>query len=394
MAQILAKSEIHKRIENGLDDKKICREFTNYVVSYIDKNTSVLYHPTPSYRLFFRDDVERKYVYNTFKYTETEINDVINQVPELKNNWKILKDPFSVTLLLIIRNALRKKGKTSDKLLDGVAYHALMFLTLSLYSSLQYKYFRFPPNEDIMQYTINNIRNKFLFKQYGSVYKALEHTALVSHKKYMDDLVTKDNDINILNYLMNLRTRLNNLIKHFKDEYETNKRNKSYLAHETESNEAESYHENDSVSLMIMQLRDKIMLSFVGSDINRSLVRTASEVSKCEKNTLYNALLEIKDEEQNAVKEVILIILSIFFSEHPNMTERDVNSKLFFIECLKLFSKSNTNDKRILRLKELLGMILQKHCLRYAQTNREPTQTAYKKGVYVYFILFTQYANS
>ena len=58
-----------------------------------------------------------------------------------------------------------KRNKNTD-----LANYALMYLALSMYPSLHYKYFPFEPNPQIMDYTINNLSNRYKIKQLGTIW--------------------------------------------------------------------------------------------------------------------------------------------------------------------------------------------------------------------------------
>jgi hypothetical protein len=392
MTESLLVKSFSDRLTKKVSDKGIRNDVIKYIDSYVDKNSSVLYYPTPYYRLFFRDETERAFIYDKLDMSANEIKDVLKNIPEIKSSWKIATDPFSITMLLTIRESSILFKKTSSTALkreyEAMFSKSLLFLTLSLYSSLQYKYFRFP-NEDLMNYTINNVSNKFLFKKYGNVIGALIHTAQVNHETYIKQLQS-NNDYDILLYLINLRIRLNNLVQNFKAEYEKNKANGDYLAHDKENNEPENYHENQSVTTTIAKLTDKVMIKFSTGDINLELTKIACEISECEKNTLYNALLAVKDNELEKVREVILNIFVCYFSNNPKDDESDINSKKFLVESLKLFNKSNTKDKSILTIKSILDYFLNTYCERYSKTERAATKINYKKAMFIYFILFIQ----
>lgn len=369
-------------IRNKLSDKNRTTEINNFIKKYIDRNSEILYYNTPLYRLYFSDESERKFIYDKFDIEVSDVKDVIKKVPELKAGWKILNDPFNIFMTLIIREACIKKDQQTMN-------NSLLFLSLSLYASLHYKYFPYPPNENIMSYTINNVSNKYLFKQYGSVIKAIIHTIMKNHETYENELKSME-DKDILKYLMNLRIRLNNLIQNFANEYYKNQKSGKYLNHESESYDSENYHENDSLSLTISRISEHVALKFFTSGTNLKLLQLSANMAQCDRNVLRNAIENIKENESDKVKEIISLIIQIYLGDNNSVDS--IISKKFSVESISIYSKSNTKDERLLRIKDILDYFLTHNCERYASTERTATKINYRKGLFIYFVLFIQYA--
>lgn len=369
-------------IRNKLSDKNRTNEINNFIKKYIDRNSEILYYNTPLHRLYFSDESERKFIYDKFDIEVSDVKDVIKKVPELKAGWKILNDPFNIFMTLIIREAYIKKDQQTMN-------NSLLFLSLSLYASLHYKYFPYPPNENIMSYTINNVSNKYLFKQYGSVIKAIIHTIMKNHETYERELRSME-DKDILKYLMNLRIRLNNLIQNFANEYYKNQKSGKYLNHESESYDSENYHENDSLSLTISRISEHVSLKFFTSGTNLKLLQLSANMSNSDKNVLRSAIENIKENESDKVKEIISLIIQIYLGDNNSVDS--IISKKFSVESISIYSKSNTKDERLLRIKDILDYFLTHNCERYASTERAATKINYRKGLFIYFVLFIQYA--
>lgn len=133
MTNSLLISTLSPKIESTFRNKENKNTFIKSIQKYVDKNNQILYHNAPSYRLYFSDKYEREPIY---KLVGIEKESIVNNLKELKHldsKWKISNEPFNVLMTLIIRDFTIRKDK------DGIN-NALLFLSLSLYSSLQYKY--------------------------------------------------------------------------------------------------------------------------------------------------------------------------------------------------------------------------------------------------------------
>jgi hypothetical protein len=381
MNNTVIKSNLEKAIEVAFNNAHNTDKFVKLVKRYVDNNSQTLYANAPLHRLYFSDEKDRKVVFEIADIQEKYIAEVIKKTDAIKSNWVVLNKPFNILMTMLIRHY----SKTKDK--DGLN-NSLLYLTLSLYSSLHYKYFQYPPNENVMSYTINNLNNKFLFKQYGVVIKALVHTAVKTHEKYTDILL-RGNDEDIANYVMYLQTRVNNLLKNFTQEYMKNYKEKNYLNTEKDSSDEDSYFEADNVSLMITRLTSQTTNRFYSSEINEKFVRVASKWAEVSPITLRHAIESIKKNEREKVSHLMQSILQVYLIDGKNSYE-SIGSQRFIAYCISIYSKSNTKDANILTIKRLLDYFLSNNSNKYSETEREATRINYRKAFYMYIVLFIQ----
>lgn len=368
-------SRINAFITNNANSNKVER----YIAMYIDKNNEVLYASAPLYRLYFGDE-ERDFIFNLVPgITKQSITELVNKIEDINAAWQIVSDPFNLLMTNYIRCATIKKK-------ENFKYSCIMYLTLSLYSSLHFKYYKYLPNENAMNYAINNnMSNKFLIKKYGVLYKALEHIAIKNHETYEADLI-KGEDLNIKDYIMNLRTRLNNFMKTITDEYMKALKEKKYLNTEEDSNDEENYRQTTNISVQMESLIVKCSNKFFSNEINQKFVRSSAKYANVHPATLGAALDDIKENETENVNKLIGNILRVYLN-NKNNTFESIASNRFISYCLQIYSKSNSKDPDILSLKKLLDYFLVNHCNRYSETEREATRGSYRKALYVYFLM-------
>lgn len=384
MSDVILKDNLYNIIDIRLKNKALTNKFNAYVSAYIDKNNDVLYASTPLYRLFFSDEENRKFVFDLVGVHKESIKELIKKVDVIKSSWKVLSDPFNILMTNIIRFATIKKDEVLLK-------NSLLYLTLSLYSSLHFKYYKYLPNENCMQYTINNVSNKFLFKKYGVILKALYHTSLASHEKYASILM-RGNDLDMKDYLMNLRTRLNNLLQHFTNEYMKNLKNKKYLNTDTDVDTEDKYYENNNISLEIDKLTVKTITTFYRSSLISKFIRLSAKYSNCSPVTLGRALQSIKKNEKEKVEQIIRLILTLYLSNGQNSLE-SLKSQRFIVYNIAMYGKSNSKDKDLLNIKKILNYFLENNCNKYSETEREATRVSYRKALFLYFVFFIQFCS-
>lgn len=270
-------SEIYPIFKRELSKPAKNAVIMQHIKKFVDRNSECLFHNFPSHRLFMRDE-DRNVIADTVGVTETQVTNAIKKCKLVAEHWVILNKPFIWDMLMLIKYYTETK---KNKELES----AIIFLSLSYYSTLQYKYFRVPPNEEIAKYTINNLSNKYKIKQLGTMFAAVHDTAMNSHATY-EGLIKHSSDEELLNYAINLWTRLNSLIQNIKREYEDNRAKGNYLNTELESKEEDNYHEADSISFAINRIADKFLNAVMTGGINEQALRGAANSSEIAPNTL------------------------------------------------------------------------------------------------------------
>ena len=67
---------------------------------------------------------------------------------------------------------------------------------------------------------------------------------------------------------------------------------------------------------------------------------------------------------------------------------QSVGSRQFINNAIRIYNKSNTSDRLVLEIKEIMDHFLHNYSEKYNQTERVATKIKYRKSVYVFFILF------
>lgn len=371
---------LNDTVANNVKDNRKLNELKRHIAEYIDRYSDVLSDIGMSKKIFFLNG-DKEILFKTSGLTDKQIKDIIKQSPFIKNNWKILNESHHIAATLIIRNLLLNKNKKDAELV--AIYYGMYFYVLR-YA----QYFPYGANENIMNYTINNLTNKYKIKQEGSLYKAIASIITVSHNTYTDELIRgKDEDIG--KYVMALRTRINDFIKNIKNEYNKNHSKKNFLNIDSDDESDENYHISDNTSYAVERIANAALMNNVtyGADIElASLAANAGGVSK---NEIRNVVLKIVDEETDDVLKLFKLILQIYLVDNDNDID-DINGQKFVVKSLELYKKTNTNDDSIKQIKDILDKWLNKYSISYRKTNRKPTLSNFRKAIYIYFVMYLQ----
>lgn len=375
-------ANIYPKVERAFTSKETQRKFSAIVASYVDRNVNRLSTAGPSKRTLF-SDMERNKVYDLVNFDPKTCKAIVKQSNYIKASWKIVNDPFNLVMMMILRYAKLNQ-------LDQINQLAVTYLTLSMYPSLHYKYFKFEPNEAIMQYTINKLSNKFKVKQVGNILQALVDTTALADKTY-DKNIRHANDKELTDYINAYKTRLNSLIKKIRDAFEKDYRSGNYMNTERDNEDENDFKTSDSNSLLIQRIVDQVVLKLSVNGPDSRIVDISAKMNQVSVNETRNTLNQLtqnKDESVNirALCESILYLYLFNGENHVN----DLNGSKFLTFCLAVYKKSNTNDENVIKVKSILDTWIEKYSETYRKTQRVATLNNFRRALYTFFVFTLQ----
>lgn len=373
---------IYPYIDKSMTNKNNQKIFGKVVTGYLDKNIDKLSTTGPVYRTIFSDN-DRKPIFDILGLDPKDISDMIKKSNYIKHNWIIANDPFNIVLTLIIRFAKINKLKELN-------VGAVMYLTLSMYPSLHFKYFKYEPNQEIMAYTIANLSQKFKVKTAGTIWKALLDTTMVSDNTYHSRLI-KGTDKDIVDYIMAFKTRLNSMMKKIYEEFDKNHKNQNYFNTEVESDDEDNFHTVDNNAFVTERITNKVILKLSTYGPDFKIVRVAAKLSDISVNELKNTVNSIVSEKENREKlrKIVSAILYLYLYDMKKSVD-EIKSNNFLVYSLEIYKKSNISNKNMLLIKEYTEEFLQKYSKTFRKTNRSDTLNKFKRALYIFFVLSIQ----
>ena len=155
------KTKIYPKIAEVLSTPKGSMKFKSLVSGFIDKNSFKLHTAGPQYLITFTETDKDGY-FELFNLTRDEVKTVIKEIiSEIndKSDWKLLtNNPIFSVFFCCISYATIKNDK-------ALLANGLSILSLAMYPSIFTKYYTYEPNEAVMQYTIDNLSNKYTIKK-------------------------------------------------------------------------------------------------------------------------------------------------------------------------------------------------------------------------------------
>lgn len=373
----------YTNVEMAFKDKHKVQEVILYISKFIDRNNIPLTYIAPTKRLLFsRDGSDGNIIYNFLQIEPDDVKQVVKGIPSIKSISDVIKQPLFVMLTLIIRYC------TENKIKDDITGIFRFYLILAMYSSLQARQFKFEPNENIVSYTVNRLGSKFYFKKYGTVQETLAVVGNVLHDKDKTKLL-KDNDKMIVEYTMDLRTRLSNLLVVFSRELYKDQKEGNFLNTTADSSDEENYYERTSSSAGIEGLVDKTAISFFQNRIENKYINMSSKMNKIPSSSLRSTLIDIQDNERESIYTILRDIISVYIQSGNSI--ESVSSRKFVNESLSIYGQSNTKLDQVKEIKSIMDKYLEDYANKYNKSDRAATRLAYRRSIYLYFVFLITY---
>lgn len=311
-------------------------------------------------------------------------------LPVIKQTKKVLKldqvgeniTPFYVSMLMAMSYFMNDNAKLKVLML----YYACGFY-YNIYSS---RFKTFEPVPEIMQYTMNNLSNKFTLKREGSVERAMVVTMdriTVKYKEQFKSLY----DYDICSTLIPaFRTRIAQILGSVISEYFNNYEQGNRIFTTVERNEeGEVIMDRENNAGRVENLASKYTLKFFAEPVNNSTIRLVKSMSTdVSENELRTAINYIHDSRLDAeLKSFYQSIFSLFFKDNPDVEVSDVNSRKFVVSANQIYKKGNSKDPDIINIKNISHNWLNHGSNVYKVTTRQATMNSYRKCIYMYFIM-------
>ena len=352
------------------------------VAKFIDKNSENLFCTGIQKGIYFKQE-DVNLLLNATDYTEDEVKKIAKGNKLVNSTWKTLNDPFNLISFFAIRYAFLEEPK-NEKLLKSL----IMYLAVRHYAIRVNVQFPYTPNPNIMNYTINNLSNKFKLKQTGNIFLALEDTVMVSHATYKDNL-KQGCDEDFKTYISGMITRIANFVKNIAGEYYKNHEKRNFINTETETYDDDNYNITENESSNIEKFATAATVEFCTKGIDTRIAKIASNLTETTFNDIMKAVNNLRDLSTDEVKEFYKSLLRLYLTESGH-SEHEIRSTGFLVYFMDIYIKSNTKDDSIIKIKDLLNKWLMENSEKYVRTNRMATKNSFRKAIYIYMILILQ----
>lgn len=380
----IIRDELYPKVENVLKTTDGLRQFTKIVENFINKNNTKLTTVGPMYMIPFTTNDHQMY-YDLFNTSSDEIHKIVLRVIKNINdkaNWTLAKNnPFFILAYCIIRYfTITKNSKQLN--------NALAITALAYYPSMFSKYFTYEPNPGVMQYTIDNLSQRFLIKRSNHIFGTLM-ASIQGSWKFHEKFFMKGSDEECIRFMQRIRNDQNSLLKKIAMNYYENYRKGLTIYTTVDSYDDSVVVDNENDSNRVELITNKVVTQIIVNGIDLKLCDFAANAANISKIELRNYLTKITTEKNSSdMKSFIESILFLYLYDGKHTFE-EINSKQFIVFALSTFKKTNSKDKNIGNIKSMLDKWGTDSGI-YLKFSRLATRVDYTKGIYLYFICCIQ----
>ncbi len=375
-------TQLYSKIEKSLKDKDILSKYKTNIDKFLADNMEIYFAAGPGRRPIYSEQRIAEYI-QLLGLTPQELDNAVKDSKNLKSTWFMLK-PYNVANAMATR--FFGLAKNEDYLNLTFSY-----LIVVLYPPLHQRYFKYNVNESCMDYTLNNLSNRYGIKKTNTLWALLLDTVKGAYENDKDKILA-GTDKGYLAYLQSAQTRLNSILKNIANAYYDNWENQRFLKTEHESFEEDSYYEADSNTFAIDRISNKVTTALVINGPDAKLVQLAAQMNKVSVNQLRNftdaMIVDKKTNEIHAIVEAILFLY--LFNDDGNLhSPEQVKTNDFMVYCLQIYRRSNTTDKNIIKIKKILDGWLDEVGLT-GKTSRTATIIGFRKALFTFFVMEIQ----
>lgn len=384
----IIKENLYPKIAEVLSTPIGDRKFKQIVGSYMDRNSEKLHTSGPVEMIPFGDTDKQMY-FSLFKVTPKEVTSLVDSVTKKissTSDFKLLhNNPIFWIFYCCIRYYTIKKDQKG--LNTSLAIYAL-----SVYPSLFSVFFKYGANEAVMQYTMDNLSEKYLMKQGGHVFGGLFLSINHSYD-FLKEFMIDSSDAEIIRFIQRIRNDQKSMLKNICSQYMTN-----YAAGNRVKLTKDSY---DEVQIDIDTENNTTVVETVSNNIVNQLITNGLDlqrITQCKDLAgigladcrFYLTKIVTVKYTADIQKFIHAVLFLYLYDEHKS--RQDINSSNFLIWSSELFRKTNSNNKNIKCIKETLDKWAEETGV-HAKFKREASRVSYKKSIFWYFILSIQYYN-
>lgn len=387
----------------------VLRKFDRLVKDYIDEHAEVLMEPHFAKRLYFDhgkdgDGEHTKPVFELFDLKGQQVSSLIKQMKRenivvLDQLTRPLHWLLTVWLRELVLIAKETKLRSSEKnQIENTIENIIAYMIFGWWWTLQIKYFPFVPNENIVAYTVSRLSGKFKIRQYGSGMDALIASSINHFKKHVHELES-GTDEDIKNFVSGQWSRLNSIFKNFAREVMKDHEQGNYINPDTDEQaekgddgrpEREMTTYSGLINEMTLRTVDRLFNSVPDQKaINLSAKLSGNLNEHALKDSIQSMLSSFEYDYLKDIVSSIIVLYVIKGGRKPSQ----IYSRDYIEYVYEIYSRSNTRDETVLKIKEKLDEILKVVSDLYIKTQRRATKTRLRKSIFLYFALMIQQSN-
>ena len=381
---------VYNQMLKSFQDKFISNynKIYDYIVDFISKNGEALGSRNPGKYVFFT-----KADYNNFLdavgCSEADVKAIINASPHIQKTWKIATNPLNMVMCVLVFFYYSLRDNYKNMQYPPHKFVNLMF-ALRFYSSLQQRQFKYEVNEEVMEYTIENLSKKYNLTKVNSMFELISYYADSNIITWQDaKKMDQTTDKVLVDYMNKLNVRLSSFIKNVAKEYYKNHEDSKRIM---EENQEIEYDEGKSqlkvqtnISTDISLVSRAVLQGFRTNPVDVNLLNIACKHTRASFTEMHAIMNTMKLSDDQNLEELIVNMLSYYLISEK-MPVSAIKNEEFLKKMVIAYGVSHTNDQYIIKIKEILDLLMEKHSEFYTKTNRASTKVEMRAATYRYFV--------
>lgn len=383
-------ANLYPKIEAILSTKPGDIKFKRIIGEYMDRNAEKLHTAGPVYLIPFAD-TDKAMFFNLFGVTGKEITEWVKEVTKQigsSSDFKLLSgNPIFWVFYCCIRYYTLKKD--SSGLNSALAIYAI-----SVYPSVFTLFFPHGADEAVMQYTIDNLSNKYIIKNSKHLFAAL-FTSINNSYKFLSPYMKDASDSEMIRFIQRIRNDQKSMIKNICGEYMKNHKlgnrvrlNKSSV----NPNEIQIDDTEQNNTSKVDVVTNNIVNNLYTNGLDLQRVTQAKDIAQISFVDCRFYLSKIFIDKYTTVVFNFIQALLFLYLYDENKNKEDINSSNFILWANETFKKTNSNNPNIKLIKNTLDKWGDEIGI-HSKFKREASRVNYKKAIYWYIILSIQYYN-
>lgn len=391
--------KVYPHIEKVLSTTQGAQKFKNMVGSFMDKNHNKLHTPGPQYMIGFTD-VDKAEYFSLFELSAKEVSNIVTDLTKTitdKSNFLYLRNN---PILFIFWSCIRYFHiKKDEKGLNT----ALAIYAIAVYPSIYSLFFKYPPNPDVMKYTVDHMSEKFTIKKAGSIFAALYQSINSSFYGKGGDKIgfTKSiivgDDADVIRFVQRIHNDQKSMIRNICDAYMKNYkeglRTRQSLDSALNNNNLaalDASHENNTT--VVDTVSQKVTIPILTNGVNFQILSQAKDIAGISlSDCRYYISKILTDKNSDRIRSFIHSVLFRYLYDDRHQPN-EINSKEYLVWCAALFRQTNSKNDNIRNIKDLLDIWAEETGI-HAKFKREASRVNYKKAIFFYFCLSIQFYN-
>ena len=356
----------------------------NNVGKFIDVHSSQLSTPGPVYTFTFGDK-EVKFLYDLFGVDGEKLLNMYKEMINVTYNGKIssvyqglvIHSPHKILLCAMIADAIQ--NGYSD-ILECCEY---MF-AFTEYPILYRRFWRLGVKEDVMNYTIEHLGNKYKIREFKSIQALLKYDSTKVVARY-EEAYKKAADNTYMDTIYAMRTQIKSKLTNISKEYYKNSKiDATQHTNVTEFDDGQLADQEGATANMT-SIINKVTSKFISSGVNKAMARISAEGNKTDYSTLEGMLNQIYTSKDNRINKFIEDVITAYFVKNPTAWEM---SKEFMIFGLSLYRSIGTSkDPILVDIKSIMTYWMYDLINITSRYSSENTRISYARSIFNYMIL-------